>query len=73
MVDFAGAEFSGGTVDFADAEFSGGPVSFAGAGFSGGTVAFARAASWTQPPDFGSGFDMSYPPAGVTLPTTASP
>ena len=73
MVDFAGAEFSGGTVDFADAEFSGGPVSFAAAGFSGGTVAFARAASWTQPPDFGSGIDMSHLPAGVILPADTSP
>ena len=73
MVDFAGAEFSGGMVDFADAEFSGGPVSFAGAGFSGGTVDFSRVASWTQPPDFGPGFDMSHPPAGVMLPAATSP
>src|SRR6516165_7840857 len=73
MVDFAGAEFSGGTVDFADAEFPGGTVSFAGAGFSGGEVDFSRVASWTQPPDFGSGFDVSHPPAGVMLPTATSP
>src|SRR5215471_4910712 len=48
-------------------------VSFAGAGFSGGTVDFSRVASWTHPPDFGSGFDMSHPPAGVMLPTATSP
>ncbi|HEV2253679.1 MAG TPA: pentapeptide repeat-containing protein [Streptosporangiaceae bacterium] len=67
-VDFAGAEFSGGTVGFADAEFPGGTVGFAGARFSGGTVDFSRVASWTRPPDFGSGFDMSHPPAGVIAP-----
>ena len=72
-VDFTGAEFSGGTVDFSDAEFPGGTVGFAGAGFSGGTVDFSRVASWTQPPDFGSGFDMSHPPAGVMLPAATSP
>ena len=72
-VDFAGAEFSGGTVDFADAEFPGGTVGFVGAEFSGGTVDFSRVASWTQPPDFGSGFDMSHPPAGVMPPTATSP
>src|SRR5215471_17906148 len=73
MVDFTGAGFSGGTVDFADAGFSGGMVDFTGAGFSGGTVDFSRVASWTQPPDFGSGFDMSHPPAGVILPADTSP
>jgi uncharacterized protein YjbI with pentapeptide repeats len=72
-VDFAGAEFSGGTVGFSDAEFCGGTVGFAGAEFSGGTVDFSRVASWTQPPDFGSGFDMSHPPAGVMPPTAMSP
>jgi len=72
-VDFAGAGFAGGTVDFADAEFAGGTVGFVGAGFSGGTVDFSRVASWTQPPDFGSGFDMSHPPAGVMPPTATSP
>ncbi len=72
-VDFAGAEFPGGTVDFSDAEFPGGEVGFAGAKFSGGTVDFSRVASWTQPPDFGSGFDMSHPPAGVMPPTATSP
>ena len=72
-VDFTGAEFSGGTVDFTGAEFPGGTVGFAGAGFSGGTVDFSRVASWTQPPDFGSGFDMSHPPAGVMLPAATSP
>ena len=41
--------------------------------FSGGTVDFSRVASWTQPPDFGSGFDMSHPPAGVMLPAATSP
>ena len=72
-VDFAGAKFSGGTVGFAGAEFSGGTVGFLGAGFSGGTVDFSRVASWTQPPDFGSGFDMSHPPAGVMPPIDTSP
>jgi len=72
-VDFAGAGFSGGTVDFSGAEFPGGTVGFAGAGFSGGTVDFSRVASWTQPPDFGPGFDMSHPPAGVMLPAATSP
>jgi hypothetical protein len=72
-VDFTGAEFSGGTVSFSDAEFPGGTVGFSGAGVSGGTVDFSRVASWTQPPDFGSGFDMSHPPAGVMLPTATSP
>ena len=72
-VDFTGAEFSGGTVDFTGAEFPGGTVGFTGTGFSGGTVDFSRVASWTQPPDFGSGFDMSHPPAGVMLPATTSP
>ena len=72
-VDFAGAKFPGGTVDFSDAEFPGGRVGFAGAEFPGGTVDFSRVASWTQPPDFGSGFDMSHPPAGVMLPTATSP
>jgi uncharacterized protein YjbI with pentapeptide repeats len=72
-VDFSGAEFSGGTVDFSGAEFPGGTVGFAGAGFCGGTVDFSRVANWTQPPDFGSGFDMSHPPAGVMLPAATSP
>ena len=72
-VDFAGAGFSGGTVDFADAGFLGGTVDFAGAGFLGGTVDFSRVASWTQPPDFSSGFDMSHPPAGVMPPTATGP
>ena len=72
-VDFTGAEFSAGTVDFTGAEFPGGTVGFTGAGFSGGTVDFSRVASWTQPPDFGSGFDMSHPPAGVMLPAATSP
>ncbi len=72
-VDFTGAEFSGGTVGFTGAEFPGGTVGFAGAKFSGGTVDFSRVASWTQPADFGSGFDMSHPPAGVLPPTAASP
>ena len=72
-VDFTGAGFFGGTVEFSDAEFPGGTVGFAGAGFSGGTVDFSRVANWTRPPDFGSGFDMSHPPAGVILPTVASP
>src|SRR5215510_11435339 len=57
--------------DFAGAVFDG--VGFGGAGFSGGTVDFSRVASWAQPPDFGSGFDMSHPPAGVMLPTATSP
>jgi hypothetical protein len=72
-VNFAGAEFSGGTVNFAGAEFSGGTVNFAAAKFAGGTVDFSRVASWTQPPDFGSGFDMSHPPAGVMPPTATGP
>jgi hypothetical protein len=50
----------------AGAEFSGGTVGFSGAEFPGGTVDFSRVANWTQPPDFGSGFDMPHPPAGVT-------
>jgi hypothetical protein len=69
--DFAGAVFDGG--DFSGAKLSGGTVNFAGAGFSGGTVDFSRVASCAQPPDFGSGFDMSHPPAGVMLPTATSP
>ena len=69
--DFVGAVFDGG--DFNGARFSGGTVNFAGAEFSGGTVDFSRVASWTQPPDFGSGFDMSHPPAGVILPADTSP
>jgi len=69
--DFTRAVFDGG--DFNGAKFSSGTVSFAGAGFSGGTVDFSRVASWTQPPDFGSGFDMSHPPAGVMLPPATSP
>ena len=71
--DFTGAEFSGGTADFADAEFPGGTVGFADAKFPGGTVDFSRVASWTQPPDFGSGFDMSHPPAGVLPPAATTP
>src|SRR5215510_4470395 len=71
--NFTGAEFSGGEVSFGGAEISGGTVGFGGAGFSGGTVDFSRVASWAQPPDFGSGFDMSHPPAGVMLPTATSP
>jgi uncharacterized protein YjbI with pentapeptide repeats len=72
-VSFSRAEFSSETVDFTGAGFSGGTVDFSDAGFSGGTVDFSRVASWTQPPDFGSGFDMSHPPAGVMLPTATSP
>src|SRR5215472_1237173 len=72
-VSFSGAEFASEMVDFTGAGFSGGTVGFAGAGFSGGTVDFSRVASWTQPPDFGSGFDMSHPPAGVILPADTSP
>jgi uncharacterized protein YjbI with pentapeptide repeats len=72
-VSFSRAEFSSEMVDFTGAEFSGGTVSFSDAEFSGGTVDFSRVASWTQPPDFGSGFDMSHPPAGVMLPTATSP
>ena len=67
--EFTGAGTSGGTVFFHATEFSGGTVSFSNAEFSSGTVDFSRVASWTQPPDFGSGFDMSHPPAGVMLPT----
>src|SRR5215467_9862145 len=73
LVFFHAVEFSGGTVSFSRAEFAGEMVDFAGAGFSGGTVDFSRVASWTQPPDFGSGFDMSHPPAGVMLPAATSP
>jgi uncharacterized protein YjbI with pentapeptide repeats len=72
-VSFSRAEFSSETVDFTGAEFSGGTVSFSDAEFSGGTVDFSRVASWTQPPDFGPGFDTSHPPAGVMLPTATSP
>ena len=68
-----GAGFSSGAVDFTGAGFPGGAVSFTDAGFSGGTVDFSRVANWTQPPDFGPGFDLSHPPAGVTLPAAASP
>src|SRR5580693_2654287 len=57
--------------DFAGAVFDGGD--FRGAKFAGGTVNFSRVASWTQPPDFGSGFDMSHPPAGVMPPTATGP
>ena len=71
--DFSDAKFSGGTVNFVGAEFSGGTVGFAGAEFAGGTVDFSRVASWTRPPDFGSAFDMSHPPAGVMPPTATSP
>lgn len=39
--DFAGAEFSGGTVSFSRAVFSGGEVDFSTAVFSGSTVIFA--------------------------------
>lgn len=63
--------FDGG--DFSGAKFSSGTVSFAGAEFPGGTVDFSRVASWTQPPDFGSGFDTSHPPTGVMPPTATSP
>ena len=72
-INFAGAKFSGARVNFFLAKFSGAKVNFAGAKFSGGTVDFSRVASWTQPPDFGSGFDMSHPPAGVMPPTATSP
>jgi hypothetical protein len=41
--DFAGAEFSGGTVNFGHAVFSGGEVDFSAAVFSGGTVSFRAA------------------------------
>src|SRR6516225_6302081 len=73
LVFFHAVEFSGGTVSFSRAEFASEMVDFTGAGFSGGTVDFTDAASWTQPPDFGSGFDMSHPPAGVILPADTSP
>jgi len=73
MVFFHAAEFSGGTISFSRAEFSGETVDFSGAEFSGGTVDFSRVASWTQPPDFGSGFDMSHPPAVVMPPAATSP
>ena len=84
-VNFAGAEFSGGTVTFAGAKFSGARVNFflakfsgamvgfTGAKFAGGTVDFSRVGSWMRPPDFGSGFDMSHPPAGVMPPTATRP
>jgi Pentapeptide repeats (9 copies) len=72
-VNFAGAKFCGARVNFFLAKFSGAMVDFAGAKISGGTVDFSRVASWTQPPDFGSGFDMSHPPAGVMLPAATSP
>jgi hypothetical protein len=67
----AAVSWRGLNFDFAGAVFDGGD--FRGAEFSGGTVDFSRVASWTQPPDFGSGFDMSRPPAGVMLPTATSP
>jgi Pentapeptide repeats (9 copies) len=73
MVFFHAAEFSGGTVSFSRAQFSSETVDFADAEFSGGTVDFSRVTSWTKPPDFGSGFDMSHPPAGVMPPTATSP
>ena len=41
--DFAGAEFSGGTVSFTRAQFSGGEVRFGSAEFSGDTVGFNTA------------------------------
>ena len=72
-VSFSRAEFSSETVSFTGAEFPGGTVSFTGAEFPGGTVDFSRVASWTQPPGFGSGFDMSHPPAGVMLSAATSP
>jgi uncharacterized protein YjbI with pentapeptide repeats len=72
-VFFHATVFSGGAVSFTQAEFSSETVDFAGAEFTGGTVDFSRVASWTQPPDFGSSFDMSHPPAGVMLPTATSP
>ena len=71
-VDFTGAEFSGGTVSFSGAEVPRRdgrlhrcPGSPAGRSTSAGF-------GWTQPPDFGSGFDMSHPPAGVMLPTATA-
>jgi hypothetical protein len=72
-VNFGGAKFCGARVNFFLAKFPGGTVSFAGAKFSGGTVDFSRVASWTQAPGFGSGFDVSHPPAGVMLPAATSP
>ena len=72
-VSFSRAEFANKTVDFAGAKFPGGTVDFAGAEFSGGTVDFSRVANWTQPPEFGSGFEMSHPPAGVMPPAATTP
>ena len=84
-VNFSSAKFSGAAVRFFHSKFTGESAKFTGAGtsggtvffhateFSGGTVDFSRVASWTQPPDFGSGFDMSHPPAGVMLPAATSP
>jgi Pentapeptide repeats (9 copies) len=63
--DFAGAEFSGGTVSFRAAKFSGGMVSFGRAAFSGGTVEFYRPASWASPPTFPWTDTL---PSGVKLP-----
>jgi hypothetical protein len=67
----AAVSWRGLNFDFAGAVFDGGD--FRGAEFSGGTVDFSRVGSWTQPPDFGSRFDMSHPPAGVMPPTATSP
>ncbi|MEH1124839.1 hypothetical protein [Micromonospora sp. CPCC 206061] len=64
MVNFANAEFSGGTVHFGAAEFSGGTVNFADARFFGGTVVLASPDDWSIPP---VGLDWASP--GLRMPS----
>ena len=65
VIDFGGAQFSGGVIDFGGAQFSGGVIDFGGAQFSGGEIDFSEASDWSFPPSFPW---TDTPPSGVKLP-----
>jgi uncharacterized protein YjbI with pentapeptide repeats len=70
LVNFFGAEFSGGSVLFDSAEFSGGEVGFTDAKFLGGQVDFSQVRNWSVPPlRFETGTQLP----GVKLPGEAQP
>lgn len=70
LVNFSGAEFSGGSVLFESAEFSGGRVDFGDAKFNGGQVDFSQVRDWSLPPLRLEGGNCL---PGVRLPDEGSP
>jgi len=70
LVNFSGAEFSGGSVLFDSAEFAGGRVDFGEAKFQGGDVDFSGVLDWSFPPlrlEYGARLE------GIRLPNEGAP